>query len=177
MKRSSMLAVLHAIVGLGAFATNSPSHISAQNADLAGHPLVGTWILNTNVDKPSKPPTLASFGAAGIYSQVAADGAVGIGAWQATGERTAELTFHELGSEDGNYRGMVTIRAALEAAAHGQSLTATYTLEITDPDGTGPGQYGPVTVTGTKVVVEPMGTPVGSIEDLFAEEGTPEAGK
>ena len=37
------------------------------------------------------------------------------------------------------------------------------------------GEYGPGSVTGTRVVVEPMGTPVGSLEDFFGivEDTTP----
>ena len=36
------------------------------------------------------------------------------------------------------------------------------------------GTVGPDSVTGTRIVVEPMGTPTGSLEDLFGqfEEGT-----
>jgi hypothetical protein len=53
-------------------------------------------------------------------------------------------------------------------------LTADYTLEGSGIEGVPPGEYGPGQVTGTRVVVEPMGTPVGSLEDLFGgfEEGT-----
>jgi hypothetical protein len=42
----------------------------------------------------------------------------------------------------------------------------------------GTGEYGPGHVTATRINVEPMGTPAGSLEDLFAqfEEGTTPAG-
>jgi hypothetical protein len=175
MRRISILAVLLTVVFGGVLSFGRTANLGAQDTGMAGHPLVGTWVLNTNADDPTTPPTLASFSADGIYTQVDAEGAVGIGAWQATGPNTADMTFHELGSEDGNFAGTATIRAAIEVAADGQSLTATFTAEFTLPDGMESGEYGPGNVTGTKVVVEPMGTPVGPLEGLFEEEGTPEA--
>jgi hypothetical protein len=87
------------------------------------------------------------------------------------------MTFHYLGSEDGSFTGLTIIRAAIEVAADGQSLTATYTLELVSVDNTNTDQYGLGGVNGMKTAVEAMGTPKGSIEDLFAqfEEGTPDA--
>jgi hypothetical protein len=138
---------------------------------------VGTWLLDTNTDVPDNSPTLASFSTDGIYTQAEADASVGIGSWQATGPSRAELTFHQIFTEEGDTFSRTTVRAQIEVAADGQSLTATYTLEFTLPGGMSTGQYGPGNVSGTKLVVEPMGTPVGTFEDLFSqfEEGAPEA--
>lgn len=143
----------------------------AQDATgLAGHPLVGAWVLDTDVADPTNGPTLATFSADGVYTQVETDGSAGIGVWQATGPQTADMMFHGLNpDEDGG--GWFTVRAAIEVAADGQSLTASYTLEIVAADGTASGQYGPGEVTGTRIAVEPMGTPVGTLDDLFGEEG------
>jgi hypothetical protein len=179
MRRISVLALL--VVALGGLVALAPvPGIGAQDgtpaAGTAGHPLVGAWVLDTDADDPTNPPTLAGFGADGIYTQVDADGTVGIGAWQATGPSTAALTFHSLAAENGQYGGMVTIRAAIEVGADGQTLTATYTLEFVSPEGTGTGQYGPGRVTGAKVAVEPMGTPEGPLSALEGQFGaTPEA--
>jgi hypothetical protein len=177
MRRISILAVLLSVVLGGLLIVGRASTIGAQDstpAAMDGHPLVGTWLLDTDAENAGNPPTLATFGADGIYSQVEADGAVGVGAWQATGGSTADLTFHELDSENGNYSGMVTIRAAITVAADGQSLTATYTGEYVTADGLSTGQYGPGSATGTKLVAEPMGTPEGPLSALFGE-ATPEA--
>ena len=72
---------------------------------------------------------------------------------------------------------MQTIRAAGEVSEDGQSFTAEFTIEFTG-EGAPSGEYGPGHVTGTRINVEPMGTPAGSLEDLFAqfEEGTAPAG-
>jgi hypothetical protein len=70
---------------------------------------------------------------------------------------------------------MGIIRASIEVAPDGQSLTATYTLEFIDPDGTSSGEIGPGMAEGTKLAVEPMGTPVASFEEAFeAPAATPE---
>jgi hypothetical protein len=176
MRRLSVLAVLLvSLVGLVAV-----GRVAGTGAQDAAHPLVGAWLLNTDVDTPgSTPSTLASFSADGVYTQVDADGSAGIGSWAATGPTTADLTFYGLLPDEAG-GGRFTVRAAIEVAADGQTLTATYTLEFTMPDGTSTGQYGPGHVTGTRIAVEPMGTPVGSLTDLesqFGEDGaTPEAG-
>ena len=70
-----------------------------------------------------------------------------------------------------------TIRAAGEVSEDGQSFTAEFTIEFTG-EGAPTGEYGPGHVTGTRINVEPIGTPAGSLEDLFAqfEEGTAPAG-
>ena len=183
MRRFSVLAVvLVAVAGLAAVGRGpgTAAQDGTPTAGTAAHPLVGAWLLNTDVDDPgSRPSTLASFSADGVYAQVDADGSAGIGSWAATGPTTADMTFHGLfPDEEGG--GMITVRAAIEVAADGQSLTATYTLEFAGADGAATGQYGPGHVTGTRIAAEPMGTPVGSLSDLFGqfgEEGaTPEAG-
>ena len=55
----------------------------------------------------------------------------------------------------------------------GQTFTAEFSIEFTG-EGAPTGEYGPGHVTGTRINVEPMGTPAGSLDDLFAqfEEGT-----
>jgi hypothetical protein len=165
-----------AVAGRGAVAQEATPVVAPGGV----HPVVGSWLADTDTDDPANPPSLLVFHADGTYVEVEADGA-GAGSWAATGERTADLTIVFLegdGGDEGGGGGMVTIRAAVEVAADGQSLTAQYTIEFTAPDGTSTGQYGPGGVTGTRIAVEPMGTPLGSFEDLFGlfeeGEGTPE---
>jgi hypothetical protein len=78
---------------------------------------------------------------------------------------------------DGDFEPSPTIRAAGEVSEDGQTATAEFTLEFTD-DGAAAGEYDPGHVTATRINVEPMGTPAGSLEDLFAqfEEGTTPVG-
>jgi hypothetical protein len=62
-----------------------------------------------------------------------------------------------------------TFRAIGQVSPTGDTFTGTYTVEMTGPDGVSQGEYGPGTVEATRVAVEPMSTPVGSPEDLFAQ--------
>ena len=180
MRRLSVLLSVLAVALVALFAAGRASGTTAQDATpgaLAGHPLVGSWVLDTNADDPANPPSLARFSADGGYVEVDVDG-VAVGSWEATGERTATLTFAFLEAGDGQFFGTGTVRATIEVDAGGDGLTAQYTLEFVGPDGTGGGGYGPCTATAARMAVEPPGTPVGTLQDLFAqfEGGTPEAG-
>jgi hypothetical protein len=178
MRRIAVPLSVVAVVLLGLFAAGRPNlGTVAQDDATAAHPVVGAWLL-TDPAFPEEAPTLVQFHADGTYVQAEAEGGVGVGAWEATGERSVAVTFVEqFGGEEGVFT--ITIRAAGEVAADGQSFTATYTIELTLPDGTSAGEYGPGTVEATRIAVEPMGTPVGPLEDLFAQfeeaEGTPAA--
>ena len=76
--------------------------------------------------------------------------------------------------EEGEFEGSSTIRATIEVDPDGgQSFTAEFTIEF-GGEGAPVGEYGPGSVTGTRIIVEPMGTPVGTLEEMFggSEEGT-----
>ena len=125
-------------------------------------------------DDPESPPFLSTFSSDGIYHQADFDGLDGIGAWEATGPTSAALTFvQHTPNEEGEFGGSATIRATIEVDPDGQSLTAEFTIELVG-EGAAAGEYGPGTVSGTRIMVEPMGTPAGSLDDLFGqfEEGT-----
>jgi hypothetical protein len=53
-------------------------------------------------------------------------------------------------------------------SADGQSWTADYTAELTG-EGLPTGEFGPGSATGTRINVEPMGTPVAPVEALFPD--------
>jgi hypothetical protein len=176
MRRLSIFVsvLLIAIVGIMA-AGHSFTSVQAQSStSMAGHPLVGSWNANTDVSNPSNPPSLFIFTSDGIYTEVDADGTTAIGSWQATGPNTANLTALEHQTDDnGKFVGTLIIRASITVSADGQSFTAPYTLELTPPlaGGTSTGQAGPGMASGTKIAVEPMGTPVMTIQEF--ENGGP----
>ncbi|MDQ3656926.1 MAG: hypothetical protein M3457_17870 [Chloroflexota bacterium] len=165
---SVMLLLGTVLVGGGAFTTAQ----EATPTDLIGHPIVGSWLLDTDVEDPENPPTLAVFTSDGIYVDTDAEGATGIGAWESTGDTTGELTIQYLEPE-----GTAIVRASLEVAAAEDILTAEYTIEFIGPDGASADQYGPGMAEATRLAVEPMGTPAGTLQDLFTqfEEAQPEA--
>lgn len=143
----------------------APAHGAAQATPaMATHPLVGAWELQTQVNNPSNPPSVAVFHPDGTYYESDADGSDGAGTWQPTGPNTANLTiiFHGT-DEKGNYVAKIKVRAAVTVDASGNSFTAPYTLEFISPDGKSTGQLGPVTATGTRIMAEAPGTPVGTV--------------
>jgi hypothetical protein len=137
---------------------------------MSGHPLVGTWLLDTNADDPANAPEVTIFTADGAYISVDAEGFPNHGVWEATGERTAALTIVSPGMEEEAFAGMFVVRASVEVDETGDSFTAQYTGEFVTPDGIGTGEYGPGTATATRITVEEMGTPAGPIEVLLEGE-------
>ncbi len=168
--------VLVGLVGRVAFTGSSAAQDSTPMAT-TGHPVVGTWLL-VDDDDPESEPSLVVFTSDGIYQQTDYDGSTGFGVWEATGPSSAAMTFYfQFSDDEGNFAGRATIRAAIEVDPDGQRFTATYTLENTG-EGLPTGEYGPGAVTATRMQVEPMGTPVGTLEELFGQfedEGAPEA--
>jgi hypothetical protein len=180
MRRTLFLVPLVVVALAGWAALGRGSGAVAQDvtpSDLAGHPIVGAWLLDVAADDPTNPPALAIFHDDGTYLQADADGSTGVGAWEATGADTAALTalFHGQ-DEAGGFAGATKVRAIVEVADVGDTLTAEYTLEFVGPDGAGSGEIGPATATAERIAVEPMGSPVASMAEAMAAaeaEATP----
>ncbi len=174
--RSATFAVIALVVALGAARLTSAQ--DATPGSTAGHPLVGAWLLS-DVGDTEEIASLVVFTSDGVYQQADYDGTVGVGSWEATGPTTAAMTFvQQYPGDDGAFGGSSTIRAVIEVAPDGQTFAAEYTLELAG-EGMPAGEFGPGEVTAKRIEVEPLGTPVGTLEDLFAgfdeDAGTPEA--
>jgi hypothetical protein len=162
---AATLSLVGGLIGTSAVASGSTDTTVPSDGAAAVHPVVGTWIL-TDVGGPEdEPPFTGAFLTDGIYVEVDT-GDVSIGVWEATGPDTAAMMFTATDEE-----GSLTVRASI--TVDGDNLSADYTLEA-QAEGAPSGEHGPGQVTGTRVAVEPMGTPVGSIDELFGsfEEGT-----
>jgi hypothetical protein len=168
-------AAVFSLVGLVAF-SSSPGQTSAQDESMQGHALVGTWLVDNDLESDSNLPENISFTSDGTLVDVQGTEVL-LGVWEPTGPSTANLTFTQYEADDnGDYAGGYTIRASVEIGADGNSFTADYTLEVLNPDGTSSGQAGPGTVSATRVMVEAPGTPVMTQEELFGSfGGTPVA--
>ena len=151
----------------------------AQDATLAEHPIVGTWI----VTAPDEGPSVVGFGADGIMSDVEADEGAGVGAWQADGETTASFTL-VINYSSPEFTAAVIVRDTVEVAADGQSATLAYSVTVTTPDGAVV-FADQAEATATRLPIEPMdamGTPLAGYptwtteeEDAGGEEATPAA--
>jgi hypothetical protein len=121
----------------------------------APHPLVGAWLID-------ETPYVASFQSNGVYQQVDSDHG-GTGVWEATGPNSGAVTWIVPSSE-----GLAKFRATFEVSSDGQSVTIDWEgEELTEP----PQELGSGSQTGTRINVEPMGTPVGPITEAPATTG------
>ena len=158
------LSLVGGVIGASAVSSASTAPTVPSEKATGVDSIVGTWLL-TDVDDPESAPFTGAFIANGIYVEIDS-GDVAIGVWETTGPDTVAMSYTSTDEE-----GTITVRASL--TVDGDNVSADYTLEFVG-EGAPSGEYGPGQVTGTRVVVEPMGTPVGSLEELFSsfEEGT-----
>src|SRR5215213_7008549 len=85
----------------------------AQDVAVQGHPLVGTWLADTDQANPDNAVNVFRFSADGGYVEMDANGDASIGAWEATGDTTATLTVVQSQADDeGTDVGTFTLRAS-----------------------------------------------------------------
>ncbi|HEY7034405.1 MAG TPA: hypothetical protein VH482_23920 [Thermomicrobiales bacterium] len=179
MRRAIVVLALVSVIGIaGAALGRSAMETGAQEdtATAAGHPLVGTWIID-DVNNPTDAPSLTVFTADGIVLDASAAGRTGAGSWRVTGPRSGAATFvYVIEGPAGNYRANVIIRAALDVAAGGNTLTARYSYTAVAPDGTVVRSLRS-TARGVRVSVEPVeaeGSPLAGFPTVeAAPQGTP----
>jgi hypothetical protein len=179
MRRLAVVLSLVMLLGAGLLAVASGA--LAQD-DTEGHPLVGGWLVISDTSDPTGVPETVVFHDDGTLVNVSPGEEEGegqevtLGVWEPTGERTANILFTSPFSPEMGEVGAFTVRASLEVSEDGNSFSGQYTIAVTGiPEAEG--EYGPETVTATRITVEAMGTPVGPTSELFGafEEGTPEA--
>jgi hypothetical protein len=160
----SFVVVLLAAVTAFGFGADA----DAQKPPTQGHPLVGTWLADSDLETPDNPLDTFVFSSDGIYVQSEAGGGSMLGAWEATGDRTAILTAVSAEmDEEGTNVGSIRIRASIEVSDNDNRFTAGYTIEFIQANGTSGGEAGPGTVTGERLVVEGPGTPTMTLDELF----------
>ncbi len=139
------------------------------------HPVVGSWRVNLTITGTmDQVAVLDTFGADGTliasvkpvspappgapFGQIFAS--LMHGSWTAAGPGQVAFTVVRLQTDEkGTYLGTVTVRAVLDESSDGQRLSGSFTYDVADPAGhvvaSGTG-----TAEGTRIQVEPMGTPV-----------------
>ncbi len=130
--------------GFGALAQD------AEPADLAGHPLVGAWVVDTNVDADADAPEIGIFTADGTAFGLGASRWVS-GAWEAADDATGAATL--VGVFDANGGGYVVLRGPHQVDADGNAWTCPCTFTVVAPDGTVL-DSGMATARGVRIPVE-----------------------
>lgn len=157
----SLAVVVVLLVGVVASMGRS---VLAQDAAFTEHPIVGGWQLD-NEGFGATSTSYAVFHPDGTYVEVGPDAGTSIGVWQATGERTADLTFF---AADFDLDPDVTIlgewRQTVAVDEAGNTFTAQGYFEVRDPDGAVLGGDDVLSM-GTRFVVAPveaLGTPAST---------------
>jgi hypothetical protein len=160
------------VLSIGTLAWRPASAQEATPMARAGHPLIGAWVLDRDTTHPTNPLQLIMATADGLYLGVTYGGRTAVGVWEATGPRTAAVTLSLPAPSEGvPFVGLAVIRGTVEVAADGLSFTAPYTLEVVASDGTRSGEYGVTTAQGTRITIEQMGDPVGTLAELEGATG------
>jgi hypothetical protein len=174
MRRLIVPLAVVVLLLIGFAVTGANVDTVAQDATPAateGHPVIGSWLADTDINSPDNNPSLIIFHDDGTFLELEEGMSDGIGAWEATGPNTALLTilFPNV-DENGVFTGHAKVRVAVEVDESGDTFTADYTIEFLGADGSSTGELGPATAMGERIVAEEMGEPVAP---LMEPEGTP----
>jgi len=167
--RTKLVLSIVMVAALGLFTSLSfAPRVSAQDTSADQSDIVGTWIADTDTSDPTNGPSIFMFTSDGTYSEMDDDGTIGMGVWEENDDGTVTLTAWEnQGDGQGGSFGSFKIRATITLGADGDTFTATYTLEFTDPVGNSSGEAGPGEASGRRAKPEAPGTPTMTLQQLF----------
>lgn len=134
MRRIAVLvAVFIALASLGgAYRANLGA--AAQDAtptSLAGHPLVGSWLVDTDTSIETDAPELGIWTSDGLMIGIGTNASSGM--WQAADERTGLVSFVGV-FPDGS--GSIVVRGPHTVDETGNTWTAPFSWTMVGPDGT-----------------------------------------
>ena len=140
MRRREVLAICPAFLLVGIALVFKPA-IAQETTPVvpAEHPVVGAWWTANDAPGPGVSTATAVFHADGTYLEVDPNIGVGIGAWQATGERSADLVavYQDINPDPvAAEPGTVTVRKSVTLDEAGETFTGSLTVEVRIPDGT-----------------------------------------
>jgi hypothetical protein len=180
MKIVRKLAVILAVVvllGGVAIIGTLPGSIVAQDATpapLAGHPLVGSWMVDTDISTDSDLPELGIFTSDGTVFGLGATRWVS-GAWEAVDGSTGAATMAGVFAADGG--GSVVLRGTHVVDETGNAWTCDCTFTIVAPDGSVV-TSGTATAHATRLPIEmadAAGMPLAGFPTWTPAEATPAA--
>lgn len=149
LSAAALVAVLAtALVAPGVLARDA-------SAPFDGHPFVGAWLVDTNTDDATEPPSRLIVHPDGTLLQVDQT-TVAIGVWEPTDDDAVALTITaQVDVGDGKVATM-TVRGAVTVDPAGDAWSGEATVEQMDAAGVASGQMGPIPAAATRIVVEPM---------------------
>ena len=131
-RRTALAGLGAGSLGLALAATTR--HADAQDASpdaMAGHPIVGTWVIDRNTATTNEVPVVVVFTTDGGFI----DPGQGVaGVWEATGPRSAAMTIVPF--VDGGAGGYGVVRATWEVDAGGDAMSGPAVVTVVTPDGT-----------------------------------------
>jgi hypothetical protein len=115
---------------------------------MAGHPIVGTWIITRDVTNTTEVPVVVVFTGDGGFI----DPGQGVaGVWESTGPRSAAMTIIPFIGE-----GYGVVRATWDVDESGDTMSGPADLTIVAPDGTVMATPPHTNSTAIRLHVEPM---------------------
>jgi hypothetical protein len=140
MPRSVALPVVAFIIlGLCGLASSPVIAQDATPAASAEHPVVGAWWSTNDAPGPGVNTAAAIFHADGTYLEVDPNIGVGVGSWQSTGARSADLValYQDIDPDPALATpGTVTVHKSVMVDEEGKAFTASLTVEVRIPEGT-----------------------------------------
>jgi hypothetical protein len=170
-----LVSVFVVLSGVLAYSDNIRNTATAQDA-MASHPLVGGWRLdNASFTGDGESfPSVAIFDSDGTYIEVLPWGAILLGVWEPTGERTANLTFvlNEI-IDDKMVQGEGRTTIEVDESGNTMSLIGTF-ISLFDDGTVDMAVESPSTGTRLEALpMVPLGTPV--LPPDLTGEATPAA--
>jgi hypothetical protein len=151
--------------GLGVALATTANRAAARDATpnaMAGHPLVGTWVLDPSPDIPTNAPAVAFFTTHGIFADPKFAFA---GVWEPTGLTTAAYTFLFV-IEEPDFSGYVAARGDIEVDATGDAWTNLGGAMTVAADGTVVATDPPSLSTARRlrvIAADALGTPMPEV--------------
>jgi hypothetical protein len=154
----ALVALCLMMAGSGAMVARVTAQDAASTAD---SPIVGVWVAPPQGEEAG---SITSFSADGSLVDHETDGTFALGAWEATGPTSATATFVFFANDE-EFTGNIMVRATLEYDEATDSISASYGVTGTLPDGTVVWSSEElITTTLTRLPVEGPGMAGGAIE-------------
>lgn len=162
MRRMAVFVSIFVLLS-GGVASGSGNSATAQDA-MASHPVVGGWRLvnGSFTGTDDTFPSVAIFDSDGTYMEVLPWGAVLVGVWEPTGERTANLTFllNDLLEGDTLVQGEGRTRVEVDETGNAMTLIGNF-ISLYEDGAVDMAVESPSTATRLEALpMVPLGTPV-----------------